>query len=383
VTSSRRWSGRWSARGAAGSLAGLVLLAGLSGCGLGEEDVVTVSARFDRAVGVYVNSDVRVLGVKIGKVNSITPDGDDVLVEFQYDADTKVPADAKAVLVAPSIVSDRYVQLTPVWTSGPTLEDGAELGTDRTAVPVELDAIYSSLDQLNRSLGPDGANKDGALSDLIDTGAKNLEGNGELLNAALRDLSLAVGTLSSQRDDFFGTIRNLQDFTTTIAQSDATVRRFTSDLADVSAQLNDQKADLAAAVRALSVALGEVATFVRANSEDLTANVKNLADVTQVLVKQKRAFEEFLDNTPTALSNLQLAYNPESGTLDTRDNNESQGQDNPIGVLCNLLLTVGAPGTDALCASLPSAAPAGTRTGPAPTGVQRDLTLGGILEARR
>lgn len=359
-------------------LAGLAVLAATTGCGLGGGgDVVKASARFDRAIGVYVNSDVRVLGVRIGKVTKITPEGDDVLVEFEFDADQKVPADAKAVLVAPSIVSDRYVQLTPTWRSGPTLEDGAEIGTDRTAVPVELDAIYANLDQLNRSLGPDGANKDGALSDLIGTGAANLEGNGQLLHDALRDLSTAVGTLSDQRDDLFGTIANLQDFTTTIASSDATVRRFNSDLADVAAQLSDQKDDLAAAIRALSLALGEVATFVKANSDDLTANVQNLAEVTGVLVKQKRALEEFIDNSPTALSNLQLAYNPQSGTLDTRDNNESEAT--PQAILCNLLVTVGA---GAVCDALPTgAAPPSGASGP--TRVERDLTLGGILRSDR
>jgi phospholipid/cholesterol/gamma-HCH transport system substrate-binding protein len=360
-------------------LAGLLLLAGLSGCGLtGGPEVAQLTARFDRAVGVYVNSDVRILGVKVGRVTKITPEGDDVRIDMEYETKYKIPADAKAVLVAPSIVSDRYVQLTPVWRSGPTLEDGADLGTDRTAVPVELDAIYSSLDELNRALGPDGANKDGALSGLIETGAKNLEGNGKLLNSALKDLSLAVGTLSNQKDDLFGTIKNLQDFTTTIATSDQTVRNFNADLADVAAQLNDQKLDLAAAVRNLSVALGEVADFVRANSEDLTANVKNLADVTGVLVKQRRAFEEFLDNSPTALSNLQLAYNPESGTLDTRDNNESQAS--PQAIICNLLITVG---QGSLCDSLPTGALTPSGTTPAPTAVERDLTLGGILDGGR
>ncbi len=363
-------------RRAIGVLAALVLLAGTTGCGLtGGPEVNSLSARFDRAVGVYVNSDVRILGVRVGKVTKITPDGDDVRIDMEYETKYKVPAGAQAVIVAPSIVSDRYVQLTPVWRSGPTLEDGSELGTDRTAVPVELDAIYSSLDDLNRALGPDGANKDGALSALIETGAKNLDGNGKLLNSALKDLSLAVGTLSNQKDDLFGTIKNLQDFTTTIASSDRTVRNFNADLADVAAQLNDQKLDLAAAIRSLSVALGEVATFVKQNSADLTANVKNLADVTGVLVKQKRALEEFLDNSPTALSNLQLAYNPESGTLDTRDNNEDQAS--PQAVVCNLLITVG---QGALCDALPTGAGAPRQ---APTGVQRDLTLGGILDSGR
>ena len=103
------------------------------------------------------------------------------------------------------------------------------------------------------------------------------------------------------------------------------MRAFNGDLASVAAQLAGERTDLATAVKQLSVALGEVASFVKENKTNLTANVTDLASVTKVLVKQKRALQEFLDTAPTALSNLQLAYNPKSGTLDTRDNSNSQG----------------------------------------------------------
>ncbi|MGB8649793.1 MAG: MCE family protein [Mycobacteriales bacterium] len=345
----------------------------LSGCGLfGGPGTKHFSADFDRAIGVYVHSDVRVLGVKIGEVTKITPRGTKVHLDMTYDASYKIPKDAKAVLLAPSIVSDRYVQLTPVYTSGDTLPDGAQLGTDRTAVPVELDQIYSNLDTLNQALGPNGANRNGALSDLLHVGAENLKDNGAALHGTLDGLSKAVQTLADSRSDLFGTIDNLQQFTTVIAQNDSTVRAFDANLAQVAAQLDGERTDLATAIRQLSVALGQVAQFVKENKDNLTANVADLASVTKVLVKQKAALREFLDTAPTALSNLQLAYNAKSGTLDTRDNSASQG--GPAGVLCNLLAIAGQSPTacnSVLGGILPHAAPSVARP---------DLTLGGILE---
>jgi phospholipid/cholesterol/gamma-HCH transport system substrate-binding protein len=336
------------------------------------------SANFDRAIGVYVHSDVRILGVKIGEVTKITPEGKSVRLDMTYDASYKVPEDAKAVLVAPSIVSDRYVQLTPVWEAGPLLADGAHLGTDRTAQPVELDQIYSNVDELNRALGPEGANKEGALSDLLHVGAENLAGNGARLNTTLRGLSTAVATLADNRTQLFGTIDNLQQLTATLASNDAAVRAFNVDLAVVADELNAERTDLATAVKQLASALGEVASFVKDNRDNLTANVRDLASVTSVLYKQRRAIREILDVSPTALSNLQLAYNSRSGTLDTRDNSVAQG--GPLGTLCNLLAFVGQhPAPCAL--SKASAAP--TRKPVAPPTVVRDLTLGGILEGSR
>jgi len=324
------------------AVVGLALLGGTAGCGVfGGSQQKTLTAHFDRTVGLYVHSDVRVLGVRIGQVTAIKPEGKTVRVDMQYDAKYKLPVDAKAVVVSPSIVSDRYVQVTPVWRSGDALPSSYDLPEDRTAVPVELDQIYSALDQLNRAIGPNGANKSGALSRLLDVGAQNLKGNGQLLNTSLDDLSKAVATLAGSREDLFGTVDSLQDFTTTVANSDQTVRKFNSDLADVASQLAGERQDLAAAVKDLSVALGEVATFVRDNQAGLTANVRDLASITGTLVKQKRALEEFIDNSGVALSNLQLAYNPASGTLDTRDNNSNQSNQNTL--LCAIFTAVSQP----------------------------------------
>jgi phospholipid/cholesterol/gamma-HCH transport system substrate-binding protein len=356
----------------------LAVVGAVSGCSPFGGKSKHLSADFPRAIGVYVHSDVRILGVKVGEVTKITPQGKTVRIDMTYDAKYKVPADAKAVLVAPSIVSDRYVQLTPAWTQGPLLADGVHFGTDRTAAPIELDQIYANLDTLNQALGPKGANKNGALSDLLHVGAQNLDGNGNRLNTTLTGLSTAVKTLADNRNDLFSTIDNLQQLTTTLAQNDAVVRAFNLDLAVVADQLNGERDDLATAVKELASALGEVASFVKQNRDDLTANITDLASVTSVLVKQRRALREILDVSPTSLSNLQLAYNSKSGTLDTRDNSTSQG--GPVGVLCNLLAIAGQSPTacngllGGLAPSVPSLPSAPSLTG-------RDLTLGGILEA--
>jgi hypothetical protein len=62
-----------------------------------------------------------------------------------------------------------------------------------------------------------------------------------------------------------------------------------------------------------------VATFVRDNQAALTDNVNALTDLTGVLVAQQKSIIDVLNVAPTALSNLNLAYNARSGTLDTRD----------------------------------------------------------------
>lgn len=294
-----------------------------------------LAAVFPSAVGVHPGSDVRVLGVKVGEVTSVQPQGRTVLVQMVYDAELKIPAEAKALIVPPSVVSDRYIQLAPAYTGGDALPDGARLPIGRTVVPIELDEIYAALDKLNVALGPNGANEKDALAELVHVGAANMAGNGQSLHATLDGLSKALTTLSDGRQDLFGTVRNLQEFTKMLAQSDTAVREFNARMAQVAEELAAEGDELALAVRNLARALADITTFVQANREELKQNVAALADLTGVLVKQQRALIEVLDVAPLALSNLNLSYNPASGTTDTRDN--AMGPYDPAQFVCKLL----------------------------------------------
>jgi phospholipid/cholesterol/gamma-HCH transport system substrate-binding protein len=170
---------------------------------------------------------------------------------------------------------------------------------------------------------------------MLSTAARNLDGQGDDVNQAVTELSKAVGTLSGGRDDLFGTVPNLQPSTSPLAVNDDQVRQLNSRLASVSDQLSGERDDLALALKNLAVALDEVSTFVHDNRSVLTHDVSALADVTGTIAKKRDALAETLDNAPVALSNLQNAYNPASGTLDTRDNAEQLKK--PELFICGLL----------------------------------------------
>ena len=132
---------------------------------------------------------------------------------------------------APSIVGDRFVQLTPVYEGGPEMADGAELSTDSTSTPLELDEIYQSIDDLMVALGPEGTNKDGALSNLLDVTARNFAGQGDQFNQTIENLGKFTGTLENNKEELFGTVRQIERFVSALAKNDQTVRQFNESLA--------------------------------------------------------------------------------------------------------------------------------------------------------
>lgn len=297
------------------------------------------SAVFTGVVGLYEDNDVRILGVKVGHVDKVTPDGDTVRVDMLVDRTVRLPSDAKAVIVAPSLVSDRYVQFTPVYTGGTTLAEGTTLPKERTATPLEVDDLYASLNRVSVTLGPNGVNKDGALADLLNTLARNLDGNGEAMNQTITQLSQAAKTLTGSDDDLFATIDNLQKFTSALAANDTAVDEFSEQAADATKFLADERGDLAEAVRQLGIALGAVQQFINDNRAHLKTNVDKLATITQVLVDQRAALAETLDVAPVALSNIINSYNGSSGTLDARADLNELAQP-PIVTVCNLVRQV-------------------------------------------
>ncbi|GLZ07598.1 ABC transporter substrate-binding protein [Actinomadura sp. NBRC 104412] len=300
-----------------------------------------LTAYFTRAVGLYPGADVRILGISVGKVTKVTPVGDAVKVELEYDAKYKVPADAQAMLVNQTVVADRFIQLAPVYKGGPVMPDGYTLAVSRTQVPVEVDEIGKGLNDLSTALGPEGANQNGALSRLLQVGANTLQGQGTDIRQTIDDTSRMLSTLSADREDVATTIRNLRIITATLRANDQQIRQFNGRLNGVSGQLAAEKEELSAALNTLAPTLRAVQRFVKENRGRLAVDVRQLAQLTGILVKEKDAFAELLVQGPLAVTNLARAYDPISGTIHSRA--DLRQFHDLADWICSLAHSVGAP----------------------------------------
>jgi virulence factor Mce-like protein len=277
-----------------------------------------ITAYFSETIGVYPGSSVRILGVPVGTVDSVRPAGQQVRVVMTVDHGIAVPARAQAVVVAPSVVADRYVQLTPAYTGGPQIASGAVIPASRTATPVEVDQLYASLDKLATALGPEGVNKHGALSGVIKTGVANLGGNGAALGNTITQFGQAMGTLGGSAGNLAATVNHLQQFTTMLKNNNSQVVEAEQQLAQVSGFLSDDRQDLGTALDELATALGQVQSFIASNRALIKSNVTKLAGVTQLLVRERSSLAEALDDAPLAVDNVLAAYDPTTRTLDGR-----------------------------------------------------------------
>lgn len=306
----------------------------------------TVVGLFSTAVGLYPGDDVRVVGVPVGKIDSIEPRASDVKITMSINDDVKVPADAKAILIAPNLVSARYIQLTPAFDAGapnnggPVLADGAIIGLDRTGVPVEWDEVKEQLTQLSAQLGPAAGGLQGPLATFVDQAADTFDGNGDSFRNALRELSQTAGRLGDSRTDLFGTIKNLQVLVDALSQSNEQIVQFANHVASVSQVLADSSNGLDATLGTLNSALNDVRGFLNDNNDALIGTVNKLAAFTKILSDQHDDLEQVLHITPNGLANFYNIYNPAQGTVGGILSLPNFG--NPVQFICGGVFDVGA-----------------------------------------
>jgi phospholipid/cholesterol/gamma-HCH transport system substrate-binding protein len=290
---------------------------------------MTVTAEFSEAPGLFVGNFVEVLGVPVGRITSITPGPNGVAVQMLVPDNVTIPRGAHAVLEAPDVVNDRYVQLMPAYTGGARMTSGTVIPSSRTAIPVTVDQVINSLDVLARVLGPTGANKQGAVSQLIHDLAQTFGHNGSQLHSAILEASGAITGFASHPVALAAALNNLGKLTGAAAANTATYQAFAGDLATVSASLASDNTDVGAALHDLQQALGQLASFVHNNETAIGSSVSNLDAFAAALAAQQKQLANVFDIGPLTLENftnsvdksapggpaLRARYDPTGGSM--------------------------------------------------------------------
>src|SRR6476469_2268282 len=275
----------------------------------------TVVAEFPQTLALYPGDKVQIMGVRVGQIDTIEPAGDKTRVTFHYDSKYKVPANATASILNPSLVASRNIQLSPPYTGGPEMEDNAVIPIDRTQVPVEYDELRDSINRILTDLGPTPDQPKGPFGDIIESAANGFAGKGEQLNKTLNGLSEALYTLNEGRGDFFGVIKSLALFVNALYQNDRQFVQLNSDLATFTNSFTNTNREVADALQDLNQLLTTTRQFISKNGEVLTHDINNLADVTNAILQPDplNGLETALHVFPTLAANLTNINSPVAG----------------------------------------------------------------------
>ncbi|MDC8974370.1 virulence factor Mce family protein [Mycobacterium marinum] len=315
----------------------LVLVAGVIAamCTAGDATRTLVVAYFDNSNGVFAGDDVLIRGVPVGKIVKIEPQPMRSKISFWFDRKYKVPADAKAAILSPQLVTGRAIQLTPPYSGGPTMASGAIISQQRTAVPVEWDDLRNQLQRLTELLKPTEPGGVSTLGALINTAADNLRGQGSTIRDAIVALSQMVSTLSDHRNDIFSTVRNLSTLVSALHDSADLLEQLNHNLAAVSSLLSTDPNKVGQAVEDINAVVADVQSFAAENREAVGTASDKLASISNALVASLDDIKQTLHIGPTVLQNFNNIFEPANGAL----TGALAANDfaNPISFLCGAI----------------------------------------------
>jgi phospholipid/cholesterol/gamma-HCH transport system substrate-binding protein len=311
---------------------------------------VHVVGYFANSNGIFAGDEVRILGVPVGKIDKIEPEPQRVKISFWYDDKYPVPADAKAVVISPSLVSVRAIQLTPAYTGGSKMADKAVINQDRTAVPVDFDDFKVQLQKLTETLQPTQPGGVSTLGALVNTAADNLRGQGGNIRDAIVKLSQAFSALGDHSNDLFTTVKNLSILVDALQSSQDVLRDLNQNLAAVTGLLSNDPDELGSAVADINSVVGDVKSFVADNRESLGTTSDKLAALTTTLNESLEDIKQVVHVGAPAFSNFLNIYEPAQGALTgALSTNLFQ---NPLQFLCGAIQAasrLGAEQSSKLC----------------------------------
>lgn len=307
---------RRARQAAVAALAALAALA-LPACGGGEPR--RVEAVLPRAFNLFEGSDVTVGGLSVGEVAELSTEDDRVRVTMALDADVDVPADARAMVTAESLLGERYVQLEPIYDGGPTLADGAVIPLDRTGVPAEVDEVLAGLDDLTAELD------EGELGELTAELAEVLEGQGADLGRLLDGLAEASAVLADVDDTLLDALDSLADVAELVESRQEAIAPLLDDLSTVAATVRDEREPLVGAAAELRRLTEALEPLLAEHGEELPGELEQLATFLATAERGSQEIERFLSGSADLLSASGLAFDYESATL------RIEKQDEPLG----------------------------------------------------
>lgn len=253
-------------------LAGLIILGAfivkIQDIPIGERGERTlVTARFPTVAGIDRKADVRIAGVRVGKVVEIRLEGGEALLTLSLEPDVELHRGASVRVSALGMLGDRYVEILPGDPSGPALPAGTEL---RGSAPPTFDEVLKTATDIGADVkevtvalresigGQPGAEKLGEIVDNIQELTASLkvliEANQGNVNATMANFREFSGTLKTElpriadkmnrladslqgvvgenRENLHGSLANIRDLSERLRVSADNLNRITTRIAD-------------------------------------------------------------------------------------------------------------------------------------------------------
>lgn len=283
----------------------------------------TYTAYFAESAGLTTKSEVRIAGVKVGKVTEIRLEGAQVAVEFTVQ-DAWVGEESTAAIKLKTLLGQKYLQVDPVGEEA--LDPGRPIPLERTTVPFDIAAATETLVTTQESIDVE------QLADSFRALSSAFSDTPEDVQTMLEGLSALARTIASRDDELARLMRSLEQVTGAVSGVDKEVERLLQDGRLLLGELDRRRTALTQLLRGTRALAGQLRGLVEDNEARLVPALRKLDKVSALLVSNKANIESAL----TLLGPYYLRLSDTAGAGNWVD-----------GYLCGLFDDEGRPVLDA------------------------------------
>jgi phospholipid/cholesterol/gamma-HCH transport system substrate-binding protein len=247
----------------------------------------TITADVEQAPNLFSNGRVMVRGVEVGRIADVDPRPEGVRLTLEIQAGVKIPTGATLAVVPITVISDRYVQLFPAYSSGPAMEDGDHIALADTRIPAELDDVLTQLQGLLSALEPRPGEERGPLADLIEGLDEVVSGRAKELRGTLRKSSSVLENLANSDSDITRLIQNLDTLFVSLANRSSEIGLLNERLQLVFEALQGDQEELEGTIENLAFLADEAALLVSGSGDDLGSSFGRLDRVLRAVLRRE------------------------------------------------------------------------------------------------
>lgn len=253
---------------------------------------------FVDASGLHSGDNVRIAGVRVGRVDSVKLEGAMARVKFRVEADQPVRRDMKIAIRYQNLIGQRYLALVPGKTTTEILPPGTRIPASSTETALDLTVVLSGFQPLFEVIGPEDVNKLSASLVAV------LQGEGDSILNLLRTTAELADRLAD-RDKVIGrVITNLGTVLTEVASRDGEVDNLIEQLRRLVTATATDRDKIGGSISALGSLTDSTAALLRDIRPQLKADLARLERVAGTYAKEKDSFADAVRGLPVALQSF-------------------------------------------------------------------------------
>ncbi|OXM66409.1 MCE family protein [Amycolatopsis vastitatis] len=271
------------------ALVGIVVLALGFIAALNSEDLpvigggTTYSAEFSEASGLQKDNDVRIAGVKVGKVSDIELDGTSVKVSFKV-KDAWLGDRTNAAIKIKTLLGQKYLSLDPQGQGA--LNPGTAIPRDRTMAPYDVLDAFRGLSQTVDNIDTK------QLAQSFDTISQTFANTPQDVKGALSGLSKLSDTIASRDQQLSNLLANTREVSQTLVDRDAEVQKLLNDGNDLLAELAKREDAITALLNGSRELATQLQGLIDDNSKQLDPVLTQLDQLTSMLQRNQDSLAE-------------------------------------------------------------------------------------------